>query len=109
MKWKLTYFNGKVAKETLALPEKLLARYQRLADVMSESGPDLGMPHTRSLGGGLLELRVKGDEGIARVFYCTVVRKEIVILHTFIKKTQKTPGKEMDIARQRLKEVRKNG
>lgn len=109
MKWKITYFNAKVAKETLALPKKLLARYQRLADLMSESGPDLGMPHTRSLGDGLLELRVKGEEGIARVFYCTWLHKEIVMLHTFIKKTQKTPGKEMDVARQRLKEVKNNG
>jgi phage-related protein len=44
-------------------------------------GPDLGMPHTRALGEGLLELRLKAAEGIARVFFCTVTGRKIVILH----------------------------
>ena len=71
-------------------------------------GPDLGMPHTRSMGGGLVELRIKAPEGIARVFYCTVVERRIVFLHHFVKKTGKTPAKELDIARKRMKEL-KNG
>ena len=68
-------------------------------------GPDLGMPHTRAMGGGLFELRIKAAEGIARVFYCTVVDRRIVILHQFVKKTDKTPPKELEIARRRMKEV----
>lgn len=68
-------------------------------------GPDLGMPHTKAMGGGLFELRIKSVEGIARVFYCTVVGKRIVFLHQFVKKTDKTPAKELQIARRRLKEV----
>lgn len=67
------------------------------------------MPHTRSLGGGLLELRVKAQEGIARAFYCTVVNNKIMVLHVIIKKTQKTPQKDLELARTRLKEVKKNG
>jgi phage-related protein len=73
---------------------------------MEVYGPDLGMPHTRSMGEGLFELRLKAAEGIARVFYCTMVGKKIVILHQFIKKTDKTPSKELEIARRRLKEVK---
>jgi len=69
-------------------------------------GPDLGMPHTRAMGGGLFELRIKAAEGIARVFYCTVVDRRIVILHQFVKKSEKTPSKELDIARRRMKEVK---
>jgi len=69
-------------------------------------GPDLGMPHTRAMRGGLFELRFKAAEGIARVFYCTVIGKKIMILHQFIKKTRKTPPKELALARQRMKEVR---
>jgi phage-related protein len=72
---------------------------------MEEYGPDLGMPHTRSMGGGLFELRIKAAEGIARVFYCTVVDRRIVILHQFVKKSEKTPPKELEVARRRMKEV----
>jgi len=68
-------------------------------------GPDLGMPHTRAMGGGLFELRIKAAEGIARVFYCTVIDRRIVILHQFVKKSDKTPPKELEIARRRMKEV----
>ncbi len=72
-----------------------------LTDVMMELGPNLGMPHTRAIGAGLFELRVKGQEGLARVFYCTVVGRRIMMLHTFIKKSQKTPTRELEIARRR--------
>jgi len=83
-----------------------LGRYLRYSDRMEVYGPDLGMPHTRAMGEGLFELRIKAPEGIARVFYCTMVGKKIVILHLFIKKTDKTPSKELEIARRRLKEVK---
>jgi len=72
---------------------------------MEIHGPDLGMPHTRAMGGGLFELRIKAAEGIARVFYCTVVERRIVFLHQFVKKTDKTPPKELQIARVRMTEV----
>lgn len=68
-------------------------------------GPDLGMPHTRTMGDGLFELRLKAREGISRVFYCTLVGRRIVILHHFIKKTDKTPAKELNVARARMKEL----
>jgi phage-related protein len=57
------------------------------------------------LGGGLFELRLKAAEGIARVFYCTMIGRLIVMLHEFIKKSEKTPRKELNIARKRMKEV----
>ena len=68
-------------------------------------GPTLGMPHSRALGEGLFELRVKAAEGSARVFYCTLIGEKIVILHHFIKKSQKIPLKEIQLARTRMKEV----
>jgi phage-related protein len=63
------------------------------------------MPHTRAMGGGLFELRIKAAEGIARVFYCTLVDRRIVVLHQFVKKSDKTPRKELETARRRMKEV----
>ena len=71
---------------------------------MVQYGPDLGMPHTRAMGVGLFELRLKSQEGIGRVFYCTLVRRQIVMLHQFVKKTDKTPPKELAVARKRMKE-----
>ena len=56
------------------------------------------------MGSGLFELRLKSQEGISRVFYCTVVRRRIVMLHQFAKKTDKTPPRELAIARKRMKE-----
>jgi phage-related protein len=58
------------------------------------------------MGDGLFELRLKAREGIARVFFCTVVGRKIVILHQFIKKSDKTPPRESAIARRRMKEVK---
>ena len=89
------------------LPVTLQARFIGLTDRMMEHGPNLGLPHTDAFGGGLFELRLKGAEGIARVFFCLIVKQQIVMLHSFIKKTQKTPDKELKLAKQRMKEFRK--
>lgn len=105
MKWTITYYSESLQNEILDLPAGFLARFLRYADRMELYGPDLGMPHTRAMGEGLFELRLKSAEGIARVFYCTIMGKRIVMLHQFIKKTDKTPPKELAIARRRLKEI----
>lgn len=106
MNWTITYYSESVQADILGLPAGLLARYLRYADRMELYGPDLGMPHTRAMGGGLFELRLKATEGIARVLYCTMIGKRIMILHQFTKKTKKTPPKELGIARRRMKEVK---
>jgi len=105
MSWCIEYYSPKLEEDVLKLPSGLLARYLHLTDLMLEFGSNLGMPHTKSVASGLFELRVEGKEGIARVFYCTKIGKRIVILHVFIKKTQKIPKKELKLAMQRLKEV----
>lgn len=72
---------------------------------MLEFGSNLGMPHARSIEDGLIELRIKSKEGIARVFYCTLVGKRIIMLHSFIKKSNKIPKKELQIAKNRMRKV----
>ena len=104
--WQIIYFNDRVQKDVLSLPSGILADYLRLTEAMALYGADLRMPHSRALGAGLFELRPKGPEGIGRVFYCTQVGRVIVILHSFIKKTQETPDADMRMARKRLKEVK---
>ena len=105
MNWTICYYNEKVRKQALSLPAGILADYVRLTDAMAIHGADLRMPHSRAMGGSLFELRPKGPEGIGRVFYCTQVGKVIVVLHSFVKKTQETPDAELRLARQRLKDV----
>ena len=103
--WTIEYYSERVQNEIYNLPTGIGVRYVRMADMLIEFGPNLGMPHTRAMGDGLFELRVKGKEGIARVFYCTVIGERIIILHSFVKKSEKTPKRELEIARRRQKEV----
>jgi phage-related protein len=105
MNWKISYYNEKVRKQVFAMPAGIVADYVRLTDAMTLYGADLRMPHSRPMGGGLFELRPKGPEGIGRVFYCTQVGRSIVMLHSFVKKTQETPDAELRLARKRLKDV----
>lgn len=57
----------------------------------------------------LFEMRLSDKDGIARVFYCTIEKYEIFVLHSFVKKTRATPDKELQLARKRLKEVKQHG
>jgi len=104
--WLIEYYDEAVEREVFSLPDSLLARYIRKTELMKVYGADLGVPHTKTMGKSLFELRLKGKEGIARVFYCTIAGNSIVMLHAFVKKSQKTPRKELKIARNRLKEVK---
>ncbi len=78
--------NKDVEQFVRKLPPGLASRYFHLTDLMITFGANLGMPHTKAMATGLYELRIKGKEGIARVFYCTLVGKRIVMLHGFVKK-----------------------
>jgi phage-related protein len=106
MAWRIAFYSARVETEVLALPAGILARFVRYAERMEVYGPDLGMPHTRSMGDGLFELRLKAAEGIGRVFYCTLVGSRIMMLHQFVKKSERAPRKELAIARRRMKEVK---
>jgi phage-related protein len=106
MTWRVSFYSAELQEEMLELPAGFVARFLRYAERMEVYGPDLGMPHTRAMGEGLFELRLKAEEGIARVFYCTLVGRRVVMLHQFIKKSEKTPPNEIKIARNRMKEVK---
>ena len=106
MDYTITYYSEGVQDDILSLPDTLAARYIVLTRRMVALGPTLGEPHTKAFGDGLFELRLKGAEGIARVFFCTLIGRRIVVLHSFIKKSNKTPRRELAIARGRLNEVR---
>ena len=106
MPYFIEYFNQRVLAEIEGWPVGLLADYTRLVELLMEFGPDLRMPRSRSLGGGLFELRPGGREGIGRALYCYLADGRVVVLHAFVKKTRRTPQRDLDLARRRMKEVR---
>ncbi len=106
MTWRIKFFNEKVEQETLSFPSGILANLLHVFELVEEFGPALGKPYTAPLGDGLFEIRAKGKEGIGRSIFITVKGQEIIILHSFIKKTQKTPLRELNIAKKRMKEVK---
>ena len=108
MGWEILYYNEDVQKAIDAWPVGIRAYYVRIVERIRSFGPNLGMPFTRSMGQGLFEIRVKGKEGIGRAFFCTIVERKIVILHVYIKKSQKTPAKELAIARKRMADIQDN-
>ena len=99
------YFSETVRLDVAGLSLEMRARYAAYTKRMKQFGANLGMPHSRALGDGLFELRLKDANGIARVFYGVAQEQRIVMLHSFIKKTQVTPKRELDIARRRKKEI----
>ena len=108
MDWEIFYYNESVQELISDWPIGIRAYYVRVTERMIRFGPNLGMPFTRSMGNGLFEIRAKGKEGIGRAFFCTIVDQRIIILHAFVKKTQKTPKKELDVAKRRMKYVKAN-
>ncbi len=100
------FFSGLVVSPSLRVIAVSLIRYVVLTRRMVALGPNLGEPHTKAFGDGLFELRLKGAEGIARIFFCALIGKRIVMLHSFIKKSDRTPKRELDVAQTRLKELR---
>jgi len=104
--YEIRYYSEAVQEKILDLPDTLAARYIVLTRRMMAIGPNLGEPHTKAMGEGLFELRLKGAEGIARVFFCTLIGRRIVMLHSFIKKTERTPKRELDVAHNRMREVK---
>lgn len=106
MNYTISFYSEVVQNEINLLPDGLIARFLVLTKRMVDVGANLGEPHTEAIGNGLFEMRLKASEGIARVFYCTLVDRRIVMLHSFVKKTQKTPPRELRLAITRMKEIK---
>ena len=105
MRFSIEYFHPKVLGEIEGWPADILADYARIAELLMEHGPNLRLPHSRTLGDSLFELRPRGKSGIGRAFYCFVIGRRAVVLHAFVKKSQQTPDRELKLARKRLKEM----
>ena len=103
--WTILYYNDRVRREIEDWLVGVYADFLRLTEWLEADGLALRMPHSRALSAGLFELRCKGPEGIGRAFYCARIGRELIILHSIIKKSQATPDRDLKLARKRLKEV----
>jgi len=91
--------------ELLVLPPDMRARFLHIAEMLVEFGPQrVGMPHVRPLDGKLWEIRMTGRDGIARAIYVTRTGQRLIVLHVFVKKTQKTPWRAIEMAYTRMRE-----
>lgn len=107
MRWTVETLNALVDAEIAALPQDMRARLSRLSSVIEQIGFS-GLPRdsVEHLEDKLWELRITGRDGIARAIYLTTTGRRVVIVRAFVKKTQKTPQRELELARKRAKEVK---
>jgi len=108
MRWSVETLNPMVDQELAALPVDLRARFGRLALLIEDVGLErVREPHVRHLEGPLWELRLQGKNRIARALYVTASGRRVVVVRVFIKKTQATARREIDLALKRAKEIRR--
>jgi phage-related protein len=105
--WSVETLNETVDAELAELPVDMRARLVRISDLIESVGlPSVKEPHIRHIRGALWEIRLKGKAGVARALYLTAREQRVVIVRVFIKKTEKTPTTEIDLAMQRAKELK---
>jgi phage-related protein len=91
----------------LRLPADLQASFSRIAGLIEAHGLErMREPYVKHLEGPIWEMRMKGKDGIARAAYITATGRRVVVVHVFVKKTERTPRREIEIALRRAKEVR---
>lgn len=106
MAWVVELLDHRVRDELETLPLDMLARFRRIVELIQGYGLErVHEPHIKHLEGPLWEMRMKGMDGISRAVYVTAKRQRVVVVRVFVKKTQKTPRREIEIALQRAKEV----
>jgi phage-related protein len=106
MAWTVETLNSLVDAELEALPADMRARFAYISRLIEEFGLErVREPYVKHLRESLWEMRMKGRDGISRALYVTAVGKRVVVVRTFIKKTEKTPGREIELALKRAKEI----
>jgi len=106
MTWTVETLNDVVDAELEALPADMLARFFHISQMIEEFGLErVREPHVKHLRGPLWEMRMKGKDGSSRALYFTAVGRRVVVVRVFIKKTKKTPNREIELALRRAKEI----
>lgn len=106
MKYDVEFYKTAKGKEPViefldSLDEKMAAKLIGLMEILEEKGTELRMPYSEHLEDGIFELRCKQGSNITRVLYFFFIGQKIVVTNGFVKKTQKTPSKEIKLAKTR--------
>ncbi len=105
--WTVELLNQAVMVELSNLPVDMQARFQRIVLLIQQHGLDrVREPHIKHVAGAIWEMRLSGRDGIARALYVAARGRRVVVVRVFVKKTEKTPRHEIEIALQRAKEIR---
>lgn len=106
MAWIVELLDARVRDELEALPADIKARFRRIVELIQGHGLEqMREPHVKHLEGPLWEMRMKGRDGISRAIYVTARGRRVVVVRVFVKNTQKTPRREIDLALERAREV----
>lgn len=106
MAWIVELLDARVRDELEALPADMKARFRRIVELIQGHGLEqMREPHVKHLEGHLWEMRMKGRDGISRAIYVTARGRRVVVVRVFVKNTQKTPRREIDLALERAREV----
>jgi phage-related protein len=106
MVWVVGFLNEDAKASLDGLPLDIRASFQRISELIQAHGLErVREPYVKHLEGPLWEMRMKGRSGIARGCYVTAVGKRVIVVHVFVKKTQKTPRREIELALKKAKEV----
>lgn len=92
-------FTTDIDKFLDGLEKGVRSRVLQVLEMLEMYGNEIGMPYSKSLGGGLFELRISGQVSI-RIIYC-FYQNYAILLHAFKKKTDKIPKRELDLAKKR--------
>ena len=104
--WSVTYLDDDAKAEVEALPADMRASFGRIVELVRAYGLEhMREPYAKHVEGKLLEMRMTGRDGIARAFYVAASGRRVVVLRTFVKKTPKTPRREIELALTRAREV----
>ncbi len=107
MAWIVELLDDRVREELEELPDDVKARFRRIVELIQGYGLErVHEPHVKHLQGPLWEMRMKGKDGISRAIYITATGQRVVVVRAFVKKTQKTPRSEIELALKRAKEVK---
>jgi len=104
--WTVETLNEVVDAELEELPADMRARFRHISHLIEEFGLErVREPHVKHLRGALWEMRLTGRDGISRALYVAAFGRRVVVVRVFIKKTQKTPSREIELALKRAKEI----
>ena len=106
MVWTVQFLDDNIRDALEALPRDIRARFERIVNLIQDHGLErVREPYVKHLEGSLWEMRMKGKDGIARAAYVTASGHRVVVVHVFVKKTQKTPRREIETALRRAKKI----